>query len=582
MASSWCQMDALPPPCAVGGRVGIVASSGPVKLELLTKGIKTLRAWGLVPVFYHRQPTGRRPSRPDNADAAANMPLVSNENYDSESDAEHAADDEARRPGSDDLKEGKAAICKQHTISDDPTSGFLAASDLERAAQLASAFADPTTTAVLCIRGGYGIARLLPLVDWTAAARGSGVTLASGSGWRPKRFFGFSDASVIHAALQHGAAAIRTGPGRYPGFGLISFHAPMIATGRFGTLPAADRDRLQAALFTPQLNAELFPPLPGLALYQGGRGAKRRQPKQKQRVVGVLVGGNLSTLASMAGSDWALGAGARNPPPMILALEDENETAIRLDRHFQQLRLSGLLDPMHNGSDCGSSSSSSSSGSDGDNNEDSSSDCSTDTAAAMATVATVGQQWGWPCVVGVVLGQFERTDIVDTDGILYSPHGRELRRQEESKKAAAAAARSRRSSSSDGDDEKRSTNALWCCARLSGGRRRGSNSGRGRGLGDVSANAPATATVDTPIATNRRFGKYDPNPDEQPPQAFFWRRVVGIPSSVPTLWRCAFGHGNPNATLPLGAVCAIDVDVDRGVLELATDAEVHALQQQEP
>lgn len=45
--------------------------------------------------------------------------------------------------------------------------------------------------------------------------------------------------------------------------------------------------------------------------------------------------------------------------------------------------------------------------------------------------------------------------------------------------------------------------------------------------------------------------------------------------AVPTLWRCAFGHGKENATLPLGAVCA--VDTARGTLELATPQECEAM-----
>ena len=44
---------------------------------------------------------------------------------------------------------------------------------------------------------------------------------------------------------------------------------------------------------------------------------------------------------------------------------------------------------------------------------------------------------------------------------------------------------------------------------------------------------------------------------------------------MPTLWRCAFGHGRENATLPLGAVCA--VDLERGTLELATPQECEAM-----
>src|SRR5437870_2043279 len=44
--------------------------------------------------------------------------------------------------------------------------GFLAGNDRERAGDLMKSFADPEVNAILCIRGGYGTARLLPLLDF--------------------------------------------------------------------------------------------------------------------------------------------------------------------------------------------------------------------------------------------------------------------------------------------------------------------------------------------------------------------------------------------------------------------------------
>src|ERR1041385_7001978 len=41
--------------------------------------------------------------------------------------------------------------------------GFLAGSDRERASDLMRTFADRRVNAILCVRGGYGTARLLPL-----------------------------------------------------------------------------------------------------------------------------------------------------------------------------------------------------------------------------------------------------------------------------------------------------------------------------------------------------------------------------------------------------------------------------------
>lgn len=152
----------------------------------------------------------------------------------------------------------------------------MSASDAERATELQAALADASTSAVICAKGGYGAVRLLPLVDWGAA----------GAGARRKRFVGFSDATALHAAL-HGATtsgaaaaadeAATAGAEELDGKateavveqgGCVTFHGPMLATGRtFTALPAADISRFRAALFAPTLDEGLFSPLAGQPLY---------------------------------------------------------------------------------------------------------------------------------------------------------------------------------------------------------------------------------------------------------------------------------------------------------------------------
>src|SRR5512137_1024506 len=44
--------------------------------------------------------------------------------------------------------------------------GFLAGSDRDRAADLMKMFADRKVKAIICVRGGYGSSRLLPLLDY--------------------------------------------------------------------------------------------------------------------------------------------------------------------------------------------------------------------------------------------------------------------------------------------------------------------------------------------------------------------------------------------------------------------------------
>src|SRR5436190_2202673 len=80
--------------------------------------------------------------------------------------------------------------------------GFLAGSDHERASDLMKMFKDRRVNAILCVRGGYGSGRLLPLLDYRAIRA------------NPKIFIGYSDITSLHCAFLTRA-------------NLVSFHGPM-------------------------------------------------------------------------------------------------------------------------------------------------------------------------------------------------------------------------------------------------------------------------------------------------------------------------------------------------------------------
>ena len=171
---------------------------------------------------------------------------------------------------------------------------YLASEDRERAAALREAFADPEVRAVVVARGGYGALRILPDVDWSAAA-------ASG-----KPLVGFSDATAMHLSLfPHGARSV---------------HGPVVT--QLGEQPPASVERLFSLL-----ESSAPPPvIEGTQIVDGV-------------ATGRLVGGCLSLLAALAGTPWL--------PPLdgcILLLEDVGEAAYRIDRMWTQLRLSGALD----------------------------------------------------------------------------------------------------------------------------------------------------------------------------------------------------------------------------------------------
>jgi muramoyltetrapeptide carboxypeptidase len=68
--------------------------------------------------------------------------------------------------------------------------GYMAGRDVDRAADLHAALADPEVRAIVCLRGGYGTPRLIPLLDEALFAA------------NPKAICGYSDLTTLHLAAQ--------------------------------------------------------------------------------------------------------------------------------------------------------------------------------------------------------------------------------------------------------------------------------------------------------------------------------------------------------------------------------------------
>lgn len=174
-------------------------------------------------------------------------------------------------------------------------SGFLAGGDEERAAGYRNLVRDPAVEAIFFARGGYGSSRVLSFLD------------ASEIRANPKIHLGGSDLTALFAWLRKRA-------------GLVTFYGPMVAV-EIGRQEDLDWERvLQGAEPEPYRFADADVLAPGLG-------------------EGVLAGGCLSLLASLAGTPEALdGDGA------ILFWEDIGEETYRLDRMLTQLERSGTFD----------------------------------------------------------------------------------------------------------------------------------------------------------------------------------------------------------------------------------------------
>jgi muramoyltetrapeptide carboxypeptidase len=185
--------------------------------------------------------------------------------------------------------------------------GYLAGEDAKRAADINRAFTDRAVDAVFALRGGWGSGRLLPHLDYAAIARA------------PKLLLGYSDITALLLALHQRSQLIGVhGPN------LLSDWNPFVV------------DVLRRLLFEgEQLEYRPYrPKTDSLTTMEG-----RIQTLVPGRAEGVLVGGNLTVLASLVGTPYL--------PSMdgcLLFLEDVHEAVYRTDRSLTQLALAGILE----------------------------------------------------------------------------------------------------------------------------------------------------------------------------------------------------------------------------------------------
>ncbi|MBE0487622.1 MAG: LD-carboxypeptidase [Halomonas sp.] len=183
---------------------------------------------------------------------------------------------------------------------------YLAGDRAWRLAQLHAAHEDPDTQAVWAVRGGFGCAQLANDIDWALLAR------------CPKPLIGYSDLT----ALLH----------QYRLRGLPAIHGPVIkAAGQLLDGPPEERAIVRTQ-FEETLALILGPAPLDYPLAPWGDTPARQE--------GPLVGGNLVTLASLAGTPLAF----RAPPGALVILEDVGESYYRLERALWQLVQAGALD----------------------------------------------------------------------------------------------------------------------------------------------------------------------------------------------------------------------------------------------
>lgn len=183
--------------------------------------------------------------------------------------------------------------------------GYFSSTDADRAKDLIDMFKRKDVSGIVCARGGYGCARILPLLDYDVIKS------------NPKVFIGYSDVTAIHLGILKKT-------------GLITFHGP-VATSTFNDFTIEYFDNV---LLTPQKGTVLKNStigedenIYGVTTLVSGEGE------------GNLTGGNLSIVVSLIGTDFDI-----ETKNKIIFLEEIGEEPYRIDRMLTQMIQAGKFE----------------------------------------------------------------------------------------------------------------------------------------------------------------------------------------------------------------------------------------------
>lgn len=174
--------------------------------------------------------------------------------------------------------------------------GRFAGTEAQRIADLQQALDDPDTKAIVCSRGGYGLAQIIDRLDFTTFCL------------CPKWLIGFSDITVLHNAITN--------------LGFPSVHAIM---AKHLTELNADSEAVAG------LKNLLFGNLPEYTI-------PAHPQNRSGKATGKLIGGNLSVIYGLRGTPFDLPYEGN-----ILFIEDIAEKPYHIDRMLQNLRLGGVF-----------------------------------------------------------------------------------------------------------------------------------------------------------------------------------------------------------------------------------------------
>jgi muramoyltetrapeptide carboxypeptidase len=186
------------------------------------------------------------------------------------------------------------------TTTHSSSQNYFSGTDEERLMDLQNMLDDRKIKAVLCVRGGYGVSRIIDRINFKKFIK------------HPKWVIGFSDITVLHSHI-------------FSRYKIASVHAPMAAAFNDGEFNNPYILSLKDALEGKPAHYECKP-----------------HPFNKTgETKAQLVGGNLSLLAHLIGTDSDI-----KTKKKILFLEDVGEYLYNVDRLLIQLKRSGKLNKL--------------------------------------------------------------------------------------------------------------------------------------------------------------------------------------------------------------------------------------------
>ena len=177
--------------------------------------------------------------------------------------------------------------------------GYVAGSDTQRIDDIHQMFADKDVDAIWCVRGGYGTTRIIENLDYKLIKN------------NPKIIVGYSDITALLQAIN-----MKTG--------LITFHGPVGAS----ELTPYTLNQFKKIIFGG--NAKVKIPIYKEEEVEDQAFVPYTMVKGKMK--GELIGGNLSLLSALSGTQFNL-----NVKDKILFIEDIGEKPYRIDRMLTQL-----------------------------------------------------------------------------------------------------------------------------------------------------------------------------------------------------------------------------------------------------